>query len=68
MIGVGIAQRSLQDEDYKTAIAQGKPEIPKGTSVIVVDKITNFYGEYYKVKYNDSIYYVPLNGIKIVEE
>lgn len=63
----GVTKRNLQDEDYKTAIAQHKPGIPKGVTVRVLDKITNLYGEYYHVEYKGIKYYVPLNGIHVTE-
>ena len=49
---------SVEDEDWKTAIAQNKEEIPANTELEVLDVLTNFYGRWLEVIYNNSHYYI----------
>ena len=54
---------SVQDEDWKTAIAQNKESIPPNTELEVIDVFTNYYGRWLEVKYNNSLYYI--NPLKV---
>ena len=40
---MAIIKREVQDEDWKTAIAQHKKPIPAGAKVKVIEKIENLY-------------------------
>ena len=57
---------SVQDEDWKTAIAQDKEEIPASTELEVLDVLTNFYGRWLKVIYNGSLYYIDPHKVEYV--
>lgn len=61
-----ITVESIQDEDWKTAIAQDKEEIPANTELEVLDVLTNFYGRWLKVIYNDSLYYIDPSKVKYI--
>ena len=63
-----IAKRELSDQDWKTQLARGYGNIPKGAKVEVVDKIRNFYGTYCLVRYNGIHYYVNPNDLEVVCE
>lgn len=54
----GIAKTELQDEDWKTAIAQKKPTIPAGAVVKITGTLQNMYGDFVKVEYNGVKYTV----------
>lgn len=45
-------------EDWKTAIAQGKPAIPPGTKLEIKGVIQNFYGEFLRTEYQGFNYYI----------
>lgn len=40
---VFVTKRELEDEDWKTHIAQGKERIPAGAKVELVKRIENLY-------------------------
>lgn len=67
----GIAKTELQDEDWKTAIAQKKPTIPAGAVVKITGTLQNMYGDFVKVEYNGVKYTVEprkLDMPKTLEE
>lgn len=67
----GIAKTKLQDEDWKTAIAQKKPTIPAGAVVKITGTLQNMYGDFVKVEYNGVKYTVEprkLDMPKTLEE
>ena len=53
---MAITRRTVNDEDWKTAIAQHKPDIPAGSEVKILEKVNNLYGEFYKVEHNGIRY------------
>ena len=55
---------SVQDEDWKTAVAQDKEEIPANTELEVLDVLINFYGRWLKVIYNGSLYYIDPSKVE----
>ena len=59
-----IALETVVDEDWKTAIAQHKSSIPKGAEVKYVGSLSNYYGHWWQVKYNECLYYVNLKDFK----
>lgn len=51
--------KELANEDYKTQIARGYKNIPKGAMVSVIDdNFNNLYGNFCIVKYKDNTYHV----------
>lgn len=60
------AVESVQDEDWKTAIAQNKKEIPANTELEVLDVLTNCYGRWLEVIYNHSLYYIDPSKVEYV--
>lgn len=62
----GVALEDLMDEDWKTALALHKGDVPKGAEVYIQKMIQNLYGCYLVVKYNNSVYYVKPEGIKLI--
>ena len=51
--------KELANEDYKTQIARGYKNIPKGAIVSVIDDNFNtLYGSFCIVKYKDNTYHV----------
>lgn len=58
---------SVQDEDWKTAIAQHKEEIPANTELEVIDVLTNCYGRWLEVIYNHSLYYIDPSKVEYVD-
>ena len=57
---------SVQDEDWKTAVAQDKEEIPANTELEVLDVLINFYGRWLKVIYNGSLYYIDPSKVEYI--
>ena len=55
---------SVQNEDFKTSIVQHKEVIPANTELEVIDVITNCYGRYLEVLYNNSIYYIDPSKVE----
>ena len=45
-------------EDWKTAIAQGKPSIPPNTKLEIKNVTTNFYGVFLETTYQGFHYYI----------
>ena len=54
------------DEDWKTAVAQEKPKIPKGTKLRVYDIYHTLYGVVVVVKYSGFNYYIYPEYFKYV--
>lgn len=63
-----ITLKELCDEDWKTQLARKYPNIPKGAEVDVIDNVSNFYGYFVWVNYNDQSYYVKEEDIKRKDE
>ena len=63
-----IAKKELIDQDWKTQLAKGYSNIPKGAECEFIETIRNFYGTYALVKYNNHIYYIHLYDLERVEE
>lgn len=61
---VAVAKRELQDEDWKTAIVRNKEPIPAGAEVEIIGTLQNMYGDFLKVKYNDTSYTVKPEDIE----
>ena len=57
---------SVQDEDWKTAIAQHKERIPANAELEVLDVITNYYGRWLEVRYNNSLYSIDPSKVEYV--
>ena len=57
---------SVQDEDWKTVIAQDKEEIPANTELEVLDVLTNFYGRWLEVIYKGLHYYIDPSKVEYV--
>ena len=55
---------SVQDEDWKTAIAQHKERIPENTELEVLNVINNYYGRWLEVMYNKSIYIIDPSQVE----
>jgi len=51
-----ITLQKIFDEDWKTQLAQGYPPIPKGKKVLYIKTFKNFYGEYIRIKWNNTYY------------
>ena len=58
---------SVQDEDWKTAIAQHKESIPANTELEVLGVYNNYYGRWLEVRYNNSHYYINPSKVEYVE-
>ena len=58
---------SIQDEDWKTAIAQKKETIPKNTELEVTGVIYNCYGRWSEVIYNNSLYYIDPSKVEYIK-
>lgn len=54
----------VYDEDWKTAIAQHKEIIPANTELEVLNVLTNFYGRWLEVVYNNSHYYIDPSKVE----
>lgn len=51
-----ITLQEIFDEDWKTQLAQGYPNIPKNEKVLYIKTFRNFYGEYIRVEWNNTLY------------
>lgn len=61
----GIALEELSNEDWKTQLARGYPNVPKGAEVKVIDtEFKNLYGHFFKIEWNDNTYYVSPERVK----
>lgn len=58
---------NLQDEDWKTAIAQNKETIPENTELEVTDVIDNCCGRWLEVIYNNSLYYIDPSKVEYIK-
>ena len=54
----------VDDEDWKTAMAQHKEIIPANTELEVLNVLTNFYGRWLEVVYNNSHYYIDPSKVE----
>ena len=66
-----VTATEVFDEDYKTAITQGNPSIPKNTEVVLESFFRNCYGEYFAVRYNGYLFYAKpscFNYVKLIEK
>lgn len=60
-----FAVREIANEDWKTQVARGYPNIPKGAEVEVIEKnFVNLYGSFMIVWWNNNIYYTKKENIK----
>ena len=51
-----VTLKSLCDQDWKTQLAQGYPNIPKGDIVEIINpEYNNLYGTWCEVEYKGSI-------------
>lgn len=55
---VVVTKRELCDQDWKTQLAKGYPNIPKGEEVTFFRKYNNMYGTFCDVFWNGNIYSV----------
>lgn len=63
------ALQELSDEDWKTQMAKGYPNIPKGATVKVIsENYQNYYGTFCEVEYKGMHYYVDPKGIKFLTQ
>lgn len=62
------AKTELINEDWKTQLAKGYGNIPKGARVQFEGTIQNFYGEFASVRYNGIHYYVKQSNLEYREE
>lgn len=58
------AKTELIDEDWKTQLAKGYGNIPKGAHVQFEGTMQNFYGEFAFVRYNGILYYVKYRDLE----
>lgn len=58
-----IANTELADSDWKTQLARGYGNIPKGAEVKYIGEMKNFYGIYARVLYDGRVYDVPFSGL-----
>lgn len=64
-----FAVREIANEDWKTQVTRGYPNIPKGAEVEVIEKnFVNFYGSFMIVYWNNNIYYTKKENVKEVED
>ena len=62
-----IAKRQLPNNDWKTQLARGYSDIPKGAKVKVLEReYINFYGRWVIVEYENNIYYVSKNDLEFI--
>ncbi len=58
----------ISDEDWKTQLAQGYPNVPKGAEVKILQRnVRNFYGSWVLIQWNENNYYTRIEYIKEVE-
>lgn len=63
-----ITLKELSDEDWKTQLAKGYPNIPANTIVKVLnDNFVNFYGSFCEVEWQGRHYYVNKNGLGAIK-
>lgn len=63
-----VALKTLADQDWKTQLAQGYPNIPNGAIVKVTnDEFTNFYGTWCEVLWNNTHYYISKKDLSFDE-
>ncbi len=64
-----IALKEISNEDWKTQLAQGYPNVPKGAEVKILERdFRNFYGRWTLIQYNGNQYYTKAEYIKEVFE
>ena len=66
MVKYGIAKRDLADKDWKTQLARGYPDIPKGSTVKIIEEgMVNFYGgPWTRVEFDGNWYWVAEDDIE----
>jgi hypothetical protein len=63
-----VALKTLADQDWKTQLAHGYPNIPDGAVVTVVNEdFVNFYGSWCEVMWNDTHYYISKQDLSFDE-
>lgn len=62
----GKARRRLSDEDWKTQLARGYPDVPAGAEVEIVEEgMLNFYGgPWSRIRYGGNLYWVDPSGVE----
>ena len=64
-----IALTEISNEDWKTQLAQGYPNVPKGSEVKILQRdFRNFYGRWVLIQWNGNKYYTRMEYIKEVED
>lgn len=58
-----IANTELFDSDWKTQLALGYGNIPKGAEVKYLGELINYYGVFAKVLYDGRVYSVRVSGL-----
>ena len=62
-----ITKIELSDQDWKTQLARGYPNIPAGEEVTIINEdYINFYGTWCEVLWNNNRYYVSKQNLKIL--
>lgn len=55
----------IANEDWKTQLARGYPDIPANTEVrMVEEEVRNFYGVWCRVEWNGNTYYTSQRNIR----
>ena len=63
-----IAKRELASDDWKTQLAQGFKDIPKGAEVKMINKEYRcWYGIFSEIEWHGHTYYVSPNDIEEIE-
>jgi len=62
-------KRELRDQDWKTQLAGGYPDVPSGTTVKIVEEgMMNFYGgPWTRIEYRGNLYWVSPDGLEKTE-
>lgn len=58
-------KKELCDQDWKTQSVQKYENIPSGSTVVLIQAFTNFYGRYFEVDYNGRRYSVKPEDVTI---
>ena len=58
-----LAKKELADQNWKSQLAKGYENIPAGAEIEYEGPMSNFYGNYAKVRYKGRLYYVKHKDI-----
>lgn len=62
-------KRELSDQDWKTQLAKGYSNIPKGERIEIIDGyVSNLYGSFARVKWNGHVYDVNVRDLEFIKE